>query len=302
MEQTSHGEDAALQPLPGSDDQTTFTGGRTIFGSSSSSSGRNGDDDDDDVSTRTLLVHWRGEREVGYSKPLRQLEFRSSLEAELGLLPGPVGGHADALSVEFVNALQYTGHERMADVGVEHFNEGMQYVSVKFDNGDRSSGGTPPARRAVSRQRAVRAAERCSLVHALFEVVASSNSLEDLADLAIHDGGFSDLYEGAVNGKSTWCFRARNYHGDPSPAGDEDEMDNAGRAKRYGSRTRSMGVEREGLTALKSLLVRFGGKVDLMNPQNKIYLFDGLDGPSSKVLARRIATGPKVRLSMNERG
>lgn len=247
----------------------------------------------DDISSRTLLIHWRGEKDVGYSKPLRQLEFRSSLEAELNLLPSVVGGNANKLSVDFVNALNYTGQEKMGNVNIEHFNEGMQFVSLKFDD---DAGGESGARRSVPRRSAVRAAERCSLIHALYEVVASSDSLEDLAELAIRDGGFADLFEGGANAKSTWCFRARNY-GDASATGDDFEMDKAGRVKRYGSSARSMVVEREGLTALKDLLVRFGGEVDLRNPEIKICLFDGLEGLSSKALARRIATGPKVRLS-----
>ena len=61
-----------------------------------------------------------------------------------------------------------------------------------------------------------------------------------------------------------------------------------------------MKLEKDGLTALKDLLIKFGGKVDLENPDCKIYIFDGLqdviDGEldTRKILARRIAVGPKV--------
>jgi hypothetical protein len=61
-----------------------------------------------------------------------------------------------------------------------------------------------------------------------------------------------------------------------------------------------MKLETKGLNALKDLLIQFGGKVDLKNPQVKVYIFDGLQESSNarKILARRIADGPKVRLRL----
>jgi hypothetical protein len=139
---------------------------------------------------------------------------------------------------------------------------------------------------AISTNDVIRAAQRCSLVHALYEVIASADDINDLAPLAIQDGGFADMYRDGENGKMTWCFRARNYR-DPN-------MSDSGREKRYGSRARSMALEKTGLTALKELLLLFGGKVDLLDPDCKIYIFDGLV-EKDKTLARRIAAGPKVR-------
>jgi hypothetical protein len=227
------------------------------------------DHDDSMIPPRQLLIHWRGEKDSGYSKPFRQLEFISALEAELGI------PHDNPLSITFSNALEYTGQGVMADVSIEHFNEAMQYLEFSTEN----------LETAISRNSVIRAVERCSLVHAVYEVVASADDLTDLAPLAIEDGGFRDMYKGAENEKITWCFRARNYR-DPATS-------DAGREKRYSSRARSMALEKAGLTALKDLLIQFGGKVDLLEPDCKIYVFDGLV-ENSKTLARQIAAGPRV--------
>jgi tRNA G10 N-methylase Trm11 len=74
-----------------------------------------------------------------------------------------------------------------------------------------------------------------------------------------------------------------------------DEADTAGKEKRYSSNARSMKLEQEGLKALTELLIKFGGKVDLLNPDCKVYIFDGFVG-NKKVLARRIAVGPRTSI------
>lgn len=228
-------------------------------------------DDDSMIPTRQLLIHWRGEKDSGYSKPFRQLEFTSALEAELGL------SYENPLSLIFTNALNYSGQASMTDVNIEHFNEAMQYLEFTTDN---------LAQVPISKTTIIRAVERCSLVHAVYEVIASADELTQLAPLAIDDGGFADMYKGAEHGTMTWCFRARNYR-DPSTS-------DGGKEKRYSSRARSMALEKAGLTALKDLLILFGGKVDLLEPDCKVYIFDGLTR-KSKTLARRIGSGPKVR-------
>jgi hypothetical protein len=259
------------------------------------------DDKSDDISTKKFLIHWRGEKDPGYSKPFRQLEFESALAAELSLLSLSTSSSAISdvkdedsprrVPVEFVNALNYTGDEAMLDMNVEHFNEAMQFVSF----GDDSI--------TVSMDDIIRTVQRCSLVSGLYEIVASSDNLDDLAPRAIENGGFSDLFKGAANEKATWCFRARSYGARPYNADDKVQdahSSKKGRTKRYSSRTRSMQIEKDGLKALTSLLIQFGGKVDLVNPDYKIYIFDGLedetsDDDCSKILARRIASGPQVR-------
>jgi len=187
-------------------------------------------------------------------------------------------------TVHFVNALNYTGEMSMPDENIEHFNEAMQFVSFADDS------------IAVTRNNIIRTVERCSLVHAVYEIVASSENLDDLAQRAVEDGGFADLKPGAVNEFATWSLRARMYSETDTV---QDANSGNGRSKRYSSRARSMTIEKESIKSLKSLLVQFGGRVDLKNPDCKIYIFDGLvenesDGICCKILARRIATGPKV--------
>ena len=254
----------------------------------------------DDISSRKFLIHWKGEKDVGYSKPFRHLEFESALMAELGApalsttLASLANGGGKAIeykeetrpTVHFTNALNYTGNEFMPDTNIEHFNEGMQFVTFSDDSNSL----------ALSKDTVIRTVQRCSLIHALYEIVASSETLVDLAERAIQDGGFSDLYKGGANEKATWCFRARMYSASEIP----EVNSSKGRGKRYSSRTRSMKIERDGLQALEDLLIRFGGKVNLEDPDCKIYIFDGLEDENDgvrvarKILARRIAAGPKV--------
>jgi hypothetical protein len=197
------------------------------------------------------------------------LEFTSALEAALDL------SSDKSLSIDFVNALDYTGQAVISDVDLVDFNEAMQYVTFP-DNEDI----------IITRDSVIAAVERCSLVHAVYEVIASGVDIHELAPLAIEDGGFEDMYKGGPNEHTTWCFRARNY-GDLARTGD-------GKEKRSGDRARSLSMESEGLKALKDLLIRFGGKVDLLQPVCKIYIFDGLK-KTKKVLTRQLAVGPKVR-------
>ena len=252
-----------------------------------------------DIASRKFLIHWRGEKDAGYSKPFRRLEFQNALAAELESVATSISSTSDPDAskdtdlvetipvVNFKNALNYAGNESMTDMNIEHFNEAMQFVSFPSEPQD-----TP----AVTKETFIRAAERCSLIHAVYEIVAASDKLDDLADLAIKDGCFSDLYKGGVNEEATWCFRARMYSDSELP----DNSSIKGRGKRYSSRTRSMKIERDGLKALKDLLTRFGGKVNLEDPDCKIYIFDGLEDEidgvlvPQKILARRIASGPRV--------
>ena len=197
------------------------------------------------------------------------MEFLAALAAECRI------PNQDSLSIDFVNALNYTGQSYMEPNQIEHFNEAMQFLTISKKDCD-----------VVSRQATIQAIQRCSLVHALYEVIAIGNDYQELAEIAIADGGFDDMYKGGLNENDTWCFRVRNF-GDLATTMDKE--------KRYGARARSLSMEQEGLKALKGLLIRFGGKVDLRNPDCKIYVFDGLHN-SKKVLTRRIAVSPKVRM------
>jgi hypothetical protein len=173
-------------------------------------------------------------------------------------------------SINFVNALNYTGESKMANVSLADFNEAMQYIIIPDD-------------KLIERRAIIAAAARCSLVHAVYEVIAEGTTYDELAPLAILDGGFKDMYKGGPNENMTWCFRARRY-GHPTIE----------KEKRSGSRARSMQTEKQALKALTDLLILFGGKVHLQEPDCKIYIFDGFD-TSKKVLARRISTSPRVR-------
>ena len=173
--------------------------------------------------------------------------------------------------LDFINALNYSGSV-MPDTDVEDFNDAMQYISLSSRHPD-------------ERDAAIASAARCSLVHGLYEVIAVGDSYDELAHQAIVNGGFRDMYQGSCNEDMSWCLRVRSY-------GDFAGLD---KDKRYGSRSRSMSREKEALNALKRLLILFGGSVDLVKPDCKIYVFDGLRG-NQKVLARRIASGPVVRI------
>jgi len=102
-----------------------------------------------------------------------------------------------------------------------------------------------------------------------------------------------DMQSGKENQNATWCVRVRHY----------GEISGTKKEKRHGERARSMASERVALKALTPLLLTFGGGVDLVNPDCKLYVFDGvrtLWGSSSnnnnnnKILARRIAVGPRI--------
>eukprot|EP00980_Cylindrotheca_fusiformis_P028622 scaffold22620_cov131-Cylindrotheca_fusiformis.AAC.17 len=230
------------------------------------------------IPSRELLIHWRGEKDVGYSKPFRHLEFTSSLLAELEVS----SSENEESLFTFRNALNYAGQAAMADVSKESFNEAMQYFSISEHLSTDAM---------LTRDAIISAVQRSSLVHACYEVIASAENIKDLAQLAIEDGGFADLYKGGSNEGFTWCFRARNY----GEMADPTAVPVAGKVKRFSSSARSMKLEGEGLKALTALLIKFGGKVNLLNPDCKVYIFDGLVG-GKKVLARRISVGPRTSI------
>ena len=220
-----------------------------------------------DTERLDLLIHWKGEDVEGYSKQLRHFEFLGALKA---VLDRPC-----IASLTFTDALDYQhSSAKMSEMKVESFNSAMQYIELKPD----------ADRNVLDTDAFVKAAERCSLVHAIYKVTAEEDAYSDLSNAAMENGGFADVMVGGENQNATWCVRVRRY----------GEESTEGKAKRYGARSRSMKLEREALKALKPLLLNFGGKVDLLNPDCKIYVFDGL--LEKKVLARRLATGPQISI------
>jgi hypothetical protein len=192
---------------------------------------------------------------------LRHIEFLGALSS---VLPLAMEG-----LVVFTDALNYDATVAMPDSKIISFNSAMQFVELAHDDLTDSF---------------VKAAQRCSLVHAIYTVVAEGDTYSFLSNAALENGGFNDIVEGGSHKNATWCLRARHYGNQSTEK----------KAKRYAARSRSMKLEREALEALAPLLIKFGGSVNLQNPDCKIYVFDGLLG-KKKVLARRLATGPQVR-------
>lgn len=213
-----------------------------------------------------LLVHWKGEGGEGYSIQFRHEEFRGALAAVLH-----DSLRSDVASLCFTDALEYSGVEEIHETKLSQYNQALQYVEVS----DSSS---------IPRWAFKNAAERCSLLHAIYEVVAVDyENYDRLASLGVENGGFSDMTRGGDNEDFTWCVRVRNYSRKFSTKKDQ----------RHGIRTRSTSKEKEALVALKPLLETFGGAVDLRNPDCKICIFDGLK-EGRKILSRKLASGPDV--------
>lgn len=205
------------------------------------------------------IIHWKGEGVDGYSLQFRHLEFRGALSAVL---------ETSVVDVAFEDALDYTGSVELQASKLVQFNSAMQYIHIP---------------RNIHRKSLVEAAERCSLIHALYDIVSASDAYPPLASSAIQNNGFGDMYSGSQNEEATWCVRVRRFG--QSLCSEKE--------KRYGARARSMKLEKEALKALEPLLLQFGGKVNLNSPDCKIYIFDGLVR-TDKVLARRITSGPRV--------
>ena len=201
---------------------------------------------------RRLLFHWKGEGVEGYSLQFRHAEFQGALEAVVGsTVPSP----------SFRDALEYTGDAYMAPVKLRLYNAAMQWVESE-----------------VPINAVLRAAERCSLIHAVYSVAATSSTgnVSELAQQAMDANAFVDMEPGQSNEKASWCVRVRHY-------GDD---------RRHGAR--SITREKQALLDLKPLLLTFGGGVDLKGPDCKIYVMDGLiDGA---VLTRRVARGARCSI------
>jgi tRNA G10 N-methylase Trm11 len=185
-----------------------------------------------------------------------------------GNTPPRTTGSTQSISqgVRYENALNYDGDAPMADHTRLYYDESMQYIQ-----------GIDHAQHLID------ACQRCSLVHAVYQIVAIEDSYRECCDAALANGGFSDMYVGAPKEHDTWCLRVRHYGADvPSDS----------KGKRHGERARSMQEERKALQDLTPLLSKFGGGVDLTNPDCHVYLFQGLQGKT--ILASRMASGPQV--------
>ena len=176
------------------------------------------------------------------------------------------------------------------------FERAMQYVMVDL----------PPSLDAVldsSRLQSifVDTVRRCSLVRTSFEIVSEADSYKQLAANALENKGCDDLMEAGVNKNSTWSIRLRRYA----------SVNPTNKQARYGKNVRSpLRDERKAIAEMADLVQLFRGKVDLAEPQCKIYLLEGLkenklcddrgddggdEGSKRLILTRVLAQGPKVR-------
>lgn len=220
-------------------------------------------------STHSPIHPCRGEINDRYSFHFRHYEFAGALDAVISKKDGITTTSSSSSIGQrlcYENALNYDGDAIMADHTRIYYDESMQYIQGIDDA-----------------QHLIDACRRCSLVHAVYHVVAIEDSYRECNDAALANGGFSHMYVGAPKQHDTWCLRVRHYGTDvPSLA----------KGKRHGERARSMQEERKALRDLTPLLSKFGGGVDLTNPNCHVYLFQGLQGKT--VLAYRMASGPQV--------
>lgn len=176
----------------------------------------------------------------------------------------------DPSTARFRNALTYSGALDIDNIKHKVFNQAMQYVS--FENNENHI------------DLCTRAARRCSLVHAIYQVVCWGDSNDELCQKAIDNGYFREMYKGGAHETATWAFRFRRF----TPSGQKKG------GSRSSPKTRSVSMERQTLKELRSLLLLFGGGVDLTKPDCKIYIMDGLGGDHRRLLARQLAPGPQV--------
>jgi Putative RNA methylase family UPF0020 len=246
----------------------------------------------------SLLIHWRGEDVEGYSMQFRHVEFKSAVAAVLGT-------DSNDIEVRFENALNYTGTNLRSALKINGYNQAMQYLFLP---------------NAISASVCIQAARRCSLVHAIYEIVAetgttgsedgSAKSYDELATIAFQNDAFSDMQVGERNANQTWSLRVRRYGVDGAS---EDGVESvlSSKDRRYGERTRSITLERQALTALTPVIRNIGGSVNLHKPDCKIYVFDGLlprvlnhDGATegevpvtNLLLTRRLTSGARRKVS-----
>lgn len=160
--------------------------------------------------------------------------------------------------------------------------------------------------------------QRCSLIRTTFQIVAEGQTYEELATKALVDEAFTDMMEGGINEDATWSIRLRRYgpmelvdsaSEDNDVADDGTQKPKRLKQARYGKNVRSpLRDERKAIFSMAELVQLFRGKVDLTNPECRIYLLEGLQhcglvkstcyhsdhGEDRKLLARVIAKGPKV--------
>jgi len=173
--------------------------------------------------------------------------------------------------LDITDALNYNGTIEMSVDQTALFEGAMQYIN------------TIPGQN-LPLSLFVQAVERCSLVREAYEVVAEGETYEELGQIAISNGSFEDMMRGGENEKSTWCIRLRKL-------GDATEEN---KERKFGKSIRSsLSTERHAASCMAPLLLKFGGAVQLKDPDCKLVIIEGLNR-RNKILARVIAKGPKT--------
>ena len=149
----------------------------------------------------------RGEGEEGYSWSFRQPEFMGAL---CGLTNVPF--EIDP-PLNFHNALNYNGSVPLTSVQLKAFNEALQWITLS-PSGELN-------KEAFTLRAFMKAVERCALVATLYEVISEGDTLGELNDEAIRNGGFDDMMVGGENEKCSWAVRVRQYGGEREVYGKE---------------------------------------------------------------------------------
>lgn len=280
-------------------------------------------------------VFSRGEGAEGYSMSLRQWEFTSAFCAELTsyflnnnnlhTADGNVQQYLEGIKFEFHDALQYQGPiydpnnaESNTNSGVEPipisqvaaYESAMQYMIVQETNDSCDSIPNLASQPGLLTNLIKNTVERCSLVRTMLDIVADGATYEDAAKRALENGSFADMMENGINANSTWSIRLRRYTSESVDSIETDQptlnstKKNPQYQARYGKNVRSsLKDEKKAIMDMTELVQLLQGKVNLKEPDCKIYLLEGLKSyqeESSRVLlARVIANGPKVSSIIN---
>ena len=165
---------------------------------------------------------------------------------------------------------------------VQAYESAMQYVTISLpstiDAVSSDNDNMQPVDTATLAEIFQSTIQRCSLIRTAFQIVASGESYEKLASIALDNNSFTDIMTGGTNENATWSIRLRRY----GPMEIVDKADNSNnkqskRQARYGKNVRSpLRDERKAIFAMKDLVELFNGKVDLTKPDCRIYLLEGL--------------------------
>ncbi|KAL7489642.1 hypothetical protein ACHAW6_015313 [Cyclotella cf. meneghiniana] len=252
-----------------------------------------------------FLIYWRGEHKEGYSQTFRHWEFLSALTATIADRNHTLNASKIYQNLVetacFSNAFSFDPTKRLG-LGLmtsfhqaELYNKALQFLSFSSDSCRMQSMITPEV--------VAHATKRCALIHSSYQVVADGMEYSELVDRSFESRAFEDMFSTYPhNNIATASRNSNNISKSWSVRRQEHSFANDNDQPRFGKRTtRSPSKEKAALLALKPLLEKFGGKVDLKNPECQLYLMEGLcDDDSSpkeeklyKVLSIQLASGAK---------